>query len=525
MSNIEANYEPGIPKERYTSLGTYRSAYLTRAQTYAKVSLPYIMPEVDDQSAQEVQLDFSSVGAMLVNHLANRYVQELFPVNRSFFQLQIDESERSETVQEDTELDTLLTAAERRARWAFEQRHARPSMLDLMKHCVITGNGLIYYPPKTGKLQLYALDEYVMYRDAAGNIIEIVTEDKKGILSLDPDIRQLVMDELKLDANSDLTKEQASLYTYIRVDPEDPETFLVTQSIESLEVPDSFQSYPKAYLPWLPQVWNRTRREIYGRGLIEDHYGSFTALSVLSEALVTGAATMADIKFLVRPGSLLDVNSMNSAPSGTYHYGMPDDVSAIQSNKQADYQFIKLVIDDYVKHLGKAFMHVSSQIRDSERTTAEENRLRAMELDQSHGGVFSNFSMLLQSPVAALLLRDIDLNIEGSSIEPVVVTGLDSMSRNATNEKIRLWIEDLSGLNALPEPVLARLKLSDVAQTFANGRDVDTTNLIKTEEEVAAEQKAAQEQQMQATAGEAMLEKADAEQIADGIQSSQAQGG
>lgn len=521
MSNLEADYDPAIPKRRYTELGTFREAYLTRAQTYAKVSLPYIMPEVDDQTAQEVQLDFTSVGAMFVNHLANRYVQELFPVNRSFFQLQIDESERSETMQENTELDTLLTAAERRARWAFEQRHARPTMLDLMKHCIIAGNGLPYYPPKEGKVQLYALDEYVMYRDAQGEVLEIVTEDKKGILSLDPEIRPLIMEELQLDDNADLTKEQATIYTYIRIDPEDPETYLVTQSIESLEVPDSFQSYPKKYLPWMPQVWNRTRREIYGRGLIEDHYGSFMALSILTEALVTGAATMADIKFLIRPGSLLDVSAMNEAPSGTYHYGMPDDVSAIQSNKQADYQFIKMVIDDYVKHLGKAFMHVSSQIRDSERTTAEENRMRAMELDQSHGGVFSNFSMLLQSPVAALLLRDIDLDISGSSIEPVVVTGLDSMSRNATNEKIRLWIEDLSGLNAVPEAVLGRLKISDLAQVFANGRDVDTSNLVKTEDEFAAEQQAAQEQEMQGAAGAAMLDKADAGQIAEGIQSSQ----
>lgn len=521
MAEQEADYDPSVPKSRYESLKVFRDPYLDRAITYSKVTLPYVMPETEDEAATEIQLDFSSIGAGLCNHLANRYVQELFPVSRSFFQLQIDEQERSDTQEDSSDTDTLLTSAERRARWAFEQRHARPSMLDLLKHCIIVGNGLIYYPPKKGKLQMYALDEYVMYRDSAGEVIEIVLMDKKGVLTIPIEYRQEVLDEMKLDASDDLTKEQAALYTYIRINPENEEEFLVNQSIESIEVPDSFQTYPKNLLPWLPQVWNRTRREIYGRGLVEDHYGSFWALSVLSEALVTGAATMSDIKYLVRPGSLLDITAMNSAASGTYHYGMPDDVAAVQSNKQADYAFIKAVIDDYERQLGKAFLSISSQIRDSERTTAEENRLRAMELDQAHGGTFSNFNGSLQTPMATLLLRDIDLQIEGSSIEPVIVTGLDSMSRNANNEKIRLWAQDLQMFNGVPEPVLMRLKVGDLSNILANGRDVDSSKIIKSDAEVEQEQAQLREQQAQDAAGEELLNKADAQQISAGI----AQGG
>lgn len=518
MATVEATYDHAKPKRRYEELKPDRDPYLTRSIDFAKVTIPYIQPETEDQASTQIQLDYNSIGAGLVSHLANRYVDELFPVSKSFFKLQIDEAERTEEMKDDTDVDSLLTAGERRAKWAFEQRHARPTMLDLMKHCIIAGNGMPYYPPGKGKLQMYALDEYVVMRDAAGNVTEIVTDDVKGLMALEPEIRKLVMADLDLTEDQDLSREKVHLYTYIRLDPEDPETYLVNQSIEAIEVPDSFQSYPATLLPWIPQVWNRTRREIYGRGLVEDHYASFVALSVLSEALVTGAATMSDIKYLVRPGSMLDINSMNKSASGTYHYGNPDDVQAIQTNKQADYGFIKAVIDDYRQHLGKAFLSISSQMRDAERVTAEENRIRAMELDQAHGGTFSNFGSTLQTPIAALLLRDIDLTIEGSSIEPVVVTGLDAMSRNANNEKVRLWMEDLSILNNLPDDVRARLKIDNLANMLANGRDVDSSQIVMTEEEFIAAQQTAQEQQAQQAAGEEMLNKADAGQIAEGLQ-------
>jgi len=518
MANLESNYDHGKPKRRYEELKPERDPYLTRAKDYAKVTIPYVMPETADQASTEVTLDYNSIGAGLCSSLANRYVEELFPVHKSFFKLQIDETERTEEMEDDTDIDTLLVAGERRAKWAFEQRHARPTLLDLMKHNIISGNGLIYYPPTAGKLQMYALDEYVLMRDAAGNVTEIITDDTKGLLSLEVELRKKVMADLDLTEDQDLAKEKVHLYTYIRLDPEDPTTYLVNQSLEGIEVEDSFQSYTAELLPWLPQVWNRTRREIYGRGLVEDHYPSFWSLSILSEALVTGAATMSDIKYLVRPGSMLDVNSMNKAASGTYHYGNPDDVNAIQTNKQADYSFIKAVIDDYRQHLGKAFLSISSQMRDAERVTAEENRIRAMELDQAHGGTFSNYGSTLQSPVATLLLRDIDLTIEGSSIEPVIVTGLDAMSRNANNEKVRLWMDDMSILNSLPEDVRARLKIDNLANMLANGRDVDSTQIVMTEEEFVASQKMAQEQQAQAMAGQEMLKKADAGQIAEGLQ-------
>jgi hypothetical protein len=495
-------YTPEIPQSRYQTLSTERDKYKRRAQEYAKVTLPYIMPDTEDVSSQELQNDFNSVGAELVNGLANRYTQELFPPTRPFFRLRIDEGERTET-QDTAKMDALLALGERRARWAFEQRQARPVLLDLLTHCIITGNALLYFPEEAGsKPVMYALDEYVVNRSVSGEVLEIITVDTKAINALDEDIRDEVIASMDIDAEEDLNEKQATIYTYIRRNPDNPDEFLVDQSVENTAVGDPAQSFKKELLPWIPCVWKRTRKEHYGRGLVEDHYGSFWSLSVLTEAMVTGAAVMTDIKYLVRPGSSLDVVAMNNAPTGTYHYGMPDDVNAIQTNKQSDFSFINAIIQDYRRHLGKVFLSVSSQMRDAERVTAEENRIRAMELEQAHGGTFSTFAVTLQTPMALLLLRDIDVDTLGSTIDPVIVTGLDAMGRSAENEKIRYLFDDLSMLDQVPDSVRMRFKESDLMAMLASGRDVEAEKIIKSEEEFQQEQMQRQQQQTQQMAAQ-----------------------
>ena len=364
--------DPELINDRFKKLSTFRDPYITRAYNYAKVTLPYLISENDDNSSSEVQLDYNSVGAEYVNHLANRYMQELFPPSRSFFKLQLEDDavidQEKATGSNKAEQEALLVAGEREARWMFERRHARANVLEGLKHSIVTGNACLYWPPKKEKkVQIYALDEYVVLRGLDGTLLELITEDKKAIQSLDPDIKQQVITEMDLGDDADLSKINAKLYTWVKMDDDNPEVYNVVQAIEGIPIQDSEQQYPADKLPWMPMVWNRTRREMYGRGLVEDHYGSFYAMSVLTEAIVTGGAIMTDIKFLVQPGSILDVVEMNSAASGTYHYGEKDDVSVIEMGKVNDFKFIFELINWYKQTLGKAFLSLSSQMRDAER--------------------------------------------------------------------------------------------------------------------------------------------------------------
>lgn len=519
----KAKIDPEIIQDRYTLLKTYRDAYLTRSYNYAKVTLPYIISEQDDNSSSEVQLDYNSVGAEYVNHLANRYMQELFPAARSFFKLKMEDDSVVEQEKVDgtnkAEQEALLVAGEREGRWMFESRHARTSILDGLKHAIVTGNACLFWPPKKeDRVQTYALDEYVLMRSMDGTLLELITEDRKAVLSLPSDIKQQVIADMDLADDEDLTTATASLYTYIKMDEDDPTKYNVAQAIEGVPVPDSEQTYPADLLPWMPMVWSRTRREIYGRGLVEDHYGAFYAMSILTEAIVTGGAIMTDFKFLVQPGSLVDIVEMNSAASGTYHYGEKDDINVVETGKVNDFKFIFELINWYKQTLGKAFLSLSSQMRDAERVTAEENRLRAQELETAHGGVFSNFSLTLQNPIANMLLRDIDIDLKDSNIDVHVVTGLDAMGRTADNEKMLMLFNDLAYLQKVPEPLLARFKPAETITLMANGRDVEEKNFIM--DDAAFNQQQAENAKAIAAqnAVTEITKKSDPEQIAAGLQ-------
>lgn len=506
--------------QRYNALCIVRQPYLDRAYKYSKITVPYVMPEEGDNASSEVQIDYASVGAEYVNHLSNTYLDEMFPSHRSYFKLQmpmIDIVEAANTAgKSPADVEKLFAATEKEARWNFEKKHTRSALLDHIKQLIITGNSLLYVQEDEKFAQNYAMDEYVLWKDTSGKLLEIITVDTMALASLDPELRAEVMaTDDKINKDTDLMKHTVRIFTYIRRDPTKDSEFLVSQAVEGIPIGEQ-DSYSENLLPWIPTYWNRIRREVWGRGLVEDHYGAFFAMSILVEALVTAGAIATDFKWLVRPGSMLDVVEMNNSASGTYHYGNKDDVSPIELGKRSEMDFVIGLIDGYRKQLGKIFLVLSSQMRDAERVTAEENRLRAAELNKAHGGVFGNLAITLQRPLAELSLRDLNVLIKKSGIEPVIMTGLDAMGRSSENEKFLYLFQDLQALQNVPEAFLGRFKASDLLTTLGTGRDIDIS-VIKDEGTYQKEMAQAQEAEANRMAGESMIDKASPEQIAEGM--------
>lgn len=496
-----ANYDVpdlGIIKARYEAMQTVRNKYRDRGREYAKLTLPYLMPETDEGTdSSEFQGDYNTEGAKLVNALANKYIETLFPAGRSFVKMDLEPEDMAAQVEAGAkEADILATfaGAERIFRKHFEAGGSRPVLLDALKHLIVTGNALLFQP-QDGALQNYAIDEYVVTRDLSGKVLEILTEDKKALIMLPQEIKAAVIAELDIEAEK-VAETTVNLYTWIRRSEDDAETWVVDQAVEGFNVGEQ-NTYKETDMRWLPIYWNRTRREMYGRGLVEEHGGSFWTLSILTEALAQGCVTLADIKFLVRPGSLTDVAGLNAAASGSYHYGEPDDISAISTDRSRDIVMIKDVIEIYKRHLGEVFMYLPSTMRDAERVTAEENRLRARELENAHGGVYSVLSQTLQRPLAMMMLNELGMgNLETQGVNVQITTGLDALSRGNENDKINHWISDLANTANVPEDARGRFMMSEFMKTTAAGRDVDFTNFIMSDADFEA--KVAQQQQQEA---------------------------
>lgn len=501
-------------KKRWDTLEGRKNSLHERNEKYARWTLPYLYP-MEGQESDELDTDLDSVGARAVNHLSNKLTETLFPSYRSFLRLELSEEVQAEFEAANVpmaEVDKSLVRGEKGVIRQLDKMSHRTAATMAAKYLIVTGNSLLYYPD--GKTQVYSTRDYCVVRDLSGNVIEIITRDMKAFETFADEVQdQLVAEgkDKKYEPGTDVT-----LYTQIKL--QDNNKFKVRQAADMVDLDINENEYARKDLPWIPLAWNLVRGEDYGRGMVEDYRGAFGAIDVLSQALIEGVIGAAALKFLVNPASVVDVAVMNKAPNGSYHSGREGDIVAVKSDKHLDFQQVRVVLEDYKRQIGQAFLLNSEVTRDAERVTAEEIRQDAQELEMSYGGIYSRFSDDWQKQVATITLSRQDIRVGEDTIFPVIVTGLDTLSRMGDIDNYRMFIQDLSMLAALPESVQMYLKPNEVMTWVGNNRGIDYSKFTKTTEEVQQEQRAAMQQQqdmMQAETGNQMVQDAGKELAKD----------
>jgi hypothetical protein len=149
--------------------------------------------------------------------------------------------------------------------------------------------------------------------------------------------------------------------------------------------------------------------------------------------------------------------------------------------------------------LASAFLLNSSVQRAAERVTAEEVRYMAQELETALGGVYSILSQEFQLPLINLLLNTLVKQgkmpkMPKDSVKPTVVTGIEALGRGQDLNKLATFLQYLQPLGA--EVIASEMNLNDYIDRLAASLGIDTSGLIKSEEQKAQEQ-AMQQQMMQ----------------------------
>jgi len=368
LSQIEQGKGSRIDIEgRYQQLSSERSSYLERSREYSKFTLPYVLPVEGDtnRGGSANQHGYQGVGAQAVNHLSNKLTINMFPIGRSFFNLKFDEVTKAMLVKdgyEPTQLAELLVEAEDRCTTFQGKVAARVAYTEAFKNLLISGNVCMYLPSDDGFLQAIKLDRYVIQRDLSGKMTELIIVQQKAFNTL-PEETQISIKDIK---GKECPKEDDNVKIYTWVYRKTATLFCVAQSVESIMLRD-YQEIEEADLPWKPLRWNSTFGEDYGRGLVEDHAGDFYVTEFLSEAIAKGMALMADVKYLIRPGSQTDIDEIASAPTGEWIFGTMDDIGVLQLERYADFTPISEVLAEYRKRIGQAFLLNSAVRRDAER--------------------------------------------------------------------------------------------------------------------------------------------------------------
>jgi hypothetical protein len=523
----------GPAEQRYEKLRSDRDIWLSRARRSCRLTLPWLVPAANDPDQGQPEtypLPWNDIGAEGHQHLASRWLLAVMPASETFFKYTIDEKQRATLISDArqagtpeadiaksmVEFDRGLLALEQSVLREINSSADRAVALEAMVHLIGPGNIVLYDDEEDG-LTCYHLNRYCIRRDPMGRPLELVicesfTEDSLpkvvaehlGLLkdeesedySPDPLASNKVMDE------EDVIK----VYTHVEWDYTKGKVKWC-QECKGEEIEGQDKKVDIEISPWMPLRATRIDSCDYGPGYIEARcLAALQTAESLSQALTEGAMIAAESKNVVRPGGATSINDLVACRNGGYVIGHPDDVKELGSDGRRGQGLVvaEARLQRVEASLKRAFM--MSNVRDSERTTAEEIRMVALQMDEGQVGIYSILTTEFQYPYITrklhVLTHQGKIQLPEDLVKPVVSVGLAAVGRGNDLEKMMRFIQGLEALAKIvgPQEVAARVDVSDAITRLSNGLGLESIGLVLSEEKVkeikAQQQQAAQQQQL-----------------------------
>ena len=490
---------------RYARLSSDRTIFLDTARDCAALSIPHLLTPTGSMNGQKLPTPWQSVGAKGVNVMASKLMLSLFPVNTTFFKLQINDGKLTSNPEIDakvrSEIDLSLAKMERVVMQSIAESQDRVILHQAMKHLIVTGNALVFMGSKG--IKLYPLDRYVVVRDGEGQPIEVITveavdrqflpkelqtSDKKNVNAVDDTSGTAAVADISVGEG------EAVVYTWAKLINNQ---WVWKQEVDGEVVPNSLSKAPKEITPWLPLRFNVVDGEDYGRGRIEEYLGDLRSLEGLMQAMVEGSAAAAKVVFLVSPSATVKPSLLAKAGNGAIIQGREGDVVAVQVQKQADFSTAYQMITQLNQRLSEAFLILT--VRQSERTTAEEIRATQQELNEQLGGIYGNLTVELLRPYLnrklSVLQRSGEVpKLPKGIVFPTVVAGLEGVGRGQDRESLMMFLQTVSQ-SLGPEIMMKFINPDEAVKRLAAAQGIDILNLVKTQEQQNAEMKQMQRQQ------------------------------
>ena len=484
----------GLAKDWYNKNVVVRQSLEQEWREAAQLTLPYVFPSEDSSEESLMPTPFNSVGAAGVNTLASKLLLTLLPPTGVFFRLLPDTDIVADLAEEEVkQLDADLATVENDVIEYVNQKALRVPVYEAIKLLEVTGNAMLYKVPKGG-IKVFSPYQYVVQRDYVGNILTQCILEKMDRTALP--IK--VLKQLEAKEGEACTKEageKAEVLVYTMIVSTGPNKFKVWQEIEDTIIDNTEKEYTNTTLPYITLRWTTVNNESYGRGLVSQYLGDLRSLEGLTQSIVEGAGISAMHLFGLRPGSTLKIEDLNNAKNGAFVLGdLEREVSVLQINKGADLQVPLQLISQLEQRLSKAFMMMSGQVRDSERTTATEVRATAAELEATLGGVFSVLANEFQTPLITLILQELNPAVLKVAT-PSITTGISAISRERDFTNLNTMLQSIAQLG--PDVIGQYLNIPAYLSQIAVSLGMAPESIVKSQEQIQEEQKQQQEAMMQ----------------------------
>ena len=527
--------------QRYEDLQSDRDYYLSRGRACARLTIPYLIPTSNEpvpDTKETYPVPWNGIGARGCLNLASRMLLALLPPTQQFFRFSLDEAalnQQGVSPEQKSEFEMALSQIERQVLREIEASNDRVVFHEALLHLIVGGNALLYIAPEG--LRCFHLNRYVCQRDPMGNPLEVITCEQLAIDTLPEKVQEMVRSRDEDDITSGIVddivqpvprRDQGDvvrIYTHVKWERNGQGkngTVRWHQEVNNQVIPGSEGRAPEEVSPWLPLRMTRSDGQQYGISYVEAAaLADLQTVEALCQAIAEGSLASSKILFLVKPSGVTKAANLANSPNGAFVTGDPNDVMALQVQKSTDLQVAMQGKQQIEARLSQAFM--LADVRDSERTTAEEVRLQALQIENSLGSIYSILTTEFQVPYVArkldILQREKKVpNLPRELVKPVMTVGLAAVGRGNDLEQLVRFTTTL-GQTMGPEGLQTYLKPSELIKRLAYSMGIDTIGLIKTDEELAQEQQAAQQAAQQQQLLQSKL--ADPKNLADAAATAQ----
>ncbi len=501
------DYTPGSASASYEKLVTKRSPYLQRAEDMSKLTIASIMLPEGSSGSTAATDAYQSVGARGTKNLASKLLLALMPPNQSFFRFAVDgkaKKELQKNKEQWTAIEEALGEMERICTASIEARALRVTMFELLLQLIITGN-VVLHIPKKGPACIYNLRQFIVVRQHNGTVLKLIIKEMIAKSALTAP-QKSVLDAVDLKEDEDnpsygIEESEVCAYTCME---RTADNWKVYQEIKGKLVPESDGTYPLDAPAFIPVRWRKIDGESYGRSFCDEVSGDLTSVEGLTQSCVEGAAGMAKLMFLVNPNGNVRKEDLEGNNLDVID-GEEKDVTVLQANKAGDLGFAKEMADGIEKRLELAFLLNTAVQRDAERVTAEEIRFVAQELEDTLGGIYSIQSLELQVPVISRVMKletaDGSLPVmPGGSLTIQIVAGLEALGRSHELVRLDSFVSNI-GQTFGPENVSKYINVRNYLARRATALALETKDLLNTQEQIDANELAAQQTEVGKTVG------------------------
>jgi len=497
-------------RAEYNRMDSKRRPFVTRAEDASKLTLPQLYPTTEETSTTTYPTPYQSLGARGVNNLANKIILSLFPPATAFFKLGLNPLAAEQSKVSEGDMQNAMYKIEKGIVNEMETSQLRAVLVDVIKQGIVGGSSVLYIPEE-GKPKFFNLKQFGVKRSKAGKVIKMVLKEQVNFLELDPETQSQITEatEKERDGTNDM-----DLYTLIMLG--EGGMYEVVQEIKGVQISGTQASYKSKELPYIfiPFV---DRGEDFGRSYVEDYIGDLQSYEGLRQSILEAAAESARLVYLVKPNAIITPRKLEKAKSGDVILGNPDDVSTLQADKRLDVGMAQQESEILRTDLATIFLLDSAVRRNAERVTAEEIRRVSQELEVALGGIYSTLANVLQEPLVRLYLKRLvrkgyikDILKEAVDLE--ITTGSAALGRGTEFRAIQSFMQTATEL--LGPEAGKYLNISEALSRIAYSLDVNTGDLVKSDEQLQAEQQQAQAEQMQQNAVAPTINAANQQELA-----------